>query len=177
MTCLTAASLTSRLARGGTGLALFLVARRLFCQEKIFSSSSFPLLHFFTSPLLPPLAGPLITFATRGSPLDRFDRSHLSQLSKKISSRLRRRSFGRDEPLLHREAGSAVAGRQVAAAREKRDLQEVPVPARFLLKRAIPPCPLWPDCVLIVVAAPLSYSPHCASLRSGRLLKQPGAAR
>lgn len=49
------------------------------------------------------------------------------------------RSFGRDEPLLHREAGSAVAGRQVAAAREKRDLQEVPVPARFLLKRAIPP--------------------------------------
>lgn len=87
------------------------------------------------------------------------------------------RSFGRDEPLLPREAGSAVAGRQVAAACEKRDLQEVPVPARFLLKRAIPPVLTLPDCVLIVVAAPLSYSPHCASLRSGRLLKRPGAAR
>lgn len=103
--------------------------------------------------------------------------SHLSQFSKKISSRLRLVPFGRDEPLLHREAGSAVAGRQVAAACEKRDLQEVPVPARFLLKRAIPPVLTVPDCVLIVVAAPLSYSPHCASLRSGRLLKQPGAAR
>lgn len=136
MTCLTAASLTSRLARGGTGLALFLVARRLFCQEKI-SSSSFPLLHFFTSPLLPPLAlDYLRDERITAGPVRSL--SLIAVLEEDLVAPSAR-SFGRDEPLLHREAGSAVAGRQVAAACEKRDLQEVPVPARFLLKRAIPP--------------------------------------
>lgn len=68
---------------------------------------------------------------------------------------------GRDEPLLPREAGSAVAGRQVAAACEKRDLQEVPVPARFLLRRAIPPVLTAGLCAHRRCGAPLVFASLC----------------
>lgn len=171
MTCLTAASLTSRLARGGAGLALFVdssVKRKFFLLHHSLCSISSPCFFFFL-PALDYLHEERITV---GPVRSQFLEENLG------GSRRPRVLPGRDEPLLPREVGSAVVGRQVATACEKRDLQEVPVPARFLLKRAIPPVLTAGLCALpIVVAAPLSYSPHCASLRSGRLLKQPGAAR
>lgn len=78
LTCLTTISLTSRLARGGARPALLFVARRLFCQTRYRQFCSIFSLHFCCFWIL---------LSTRGSPLDRFDRSHHLQSRKRSLSR------------------------------------------------------------------------------------------
>lgn len=153
MTCLTPTSLISRLARGGSGLSrclslLVIVHSAPFLRST--SACSYLLFRLLFA-----------VCATRRSPLDRFDRSQPPRGRYPGRSTCAFGSTcGRDEHLLHREAGSAVAGCQVAAI-EKRDLQEVPLPARFLLRRTSNSGRPPPG--LLVAAASLSRSPHCAS--------------
>lgn len=102
-----------------TGLALSYFHRHLYL--------SFSIWQFIPLPYSAFLDGTI-------GPLDRYDRSCKRELPRDRSHRSSRRDRRfEDEHHLPREAGSGIAGRQVAAIEGRRNVEEASIPARLLL--------------------------------------------